>query len=69
MGLSRQLRDELAVPPPVLLVVGRRDDAWLATWSRAESVVPHPIDPVEIIAAATELLTAAAASAPAIAEH
>lgn len=63
MGLSRQLRDELDVPPPVLLLVGRRDDAWLATWSRAEAVVPHPIDPVELIAAATQLLTAGAAPA------
>src|ERR1700761_8891216 len=28
MGLARQLKDELDSPPPVLLVVGRRDDAW-----------------------------------------
>jgi DNA-binding response OmpR family regulator len=56
MGLARQLRDEIDSPPPVLLLVGRRDDAWLATWSRADSVVPHPLDAVEIIEAATQLL-------------
>jgi DNA-binding response OmpR family regulator len=56
MGLSRQLRDELDDAPPVLLVVGRRDDAWLATWSRAEAVVLHPIDAVQIAAVVTELL-------------
>jgi DNA-binding response OmpR family regulator len=61
MGLSRQMRDELEVPPPVLLLVGRRDDAWLASWSRAEAVVPHPIDPVEINSAATSLLADPAA--------
>lgn len=63
MGLSRQLRDELDDYPPVLLLVGRRDDAWLATWSRAEAVVPHPIDPVELIAAAVHLLEPATAPA------
>jgi DNA-binding NarL/FixJ family response regulator len=56
MGLARQLKDELDDPPPVLLVVGRRDDAWLATWSRAEAVVSHPIDAVQIAQAVTLLL-------------
>jgi DNA-binding response OmpR family regulator len=56
MGLSRQLRDELDDAPPVLLLVGRRDDAWLATWSRAEAVVAHPIDAVQIAAAVLGLL-------------
>jgi hypothetical protein len=56
MGLARQLKDELDDPPPVLLVVGRRDDAWLATWSRAESVVAHPIDAVQVAQAVTLLL-------------
>lgn len=60
MGLCRQLRDELDVPPPVVLLVGRRDDVWLATWSRAERVVPHPIDAVRLGEAVTSLLTAGA---------
>lgn len=56
MGLARQLKDELDEPPPVLLLVGRRDDAWLATWSRAESVIAHPIDAVQIAQAVSSLL-------------
>jgi DNA-binding response OmpR family regulator len=67
MGLSRQLRDELDDAPPVVLLVGRRDDAWLATWSRAEAVVPHPIDAVQIAQAVTGLLardTGAVVAAP-----
>jgi CheY-like chemotaxis protein len=56
MGLARQLKDELDEPPPVLLVVARRDDAWLATWSRAERVVAHPIDAVQVTQAVTALL-------------
>jgi DNA-binding response OmpR family regulator len=67
MGLSRQLRDELDDAPPVVLLVGRRDDAWLATWSRAEAVVPHPLDAVQLAQAVTGLLardTGAVVAAP-----
>jgi DNA-binding response OmpR family regulator len=56
MGLARQLKDELDDAPPVLLVVGRRDDAWLGTWSRAEAIVSHPLDAVQIAKAASTLL-------------
>ncbi|HTW18971.1 MAG TPA: hypothetical protein VME70_02030 [Mycobacteriales bacterium] len=66
MGLARQLKDELDDAPPVLLVVGRRDDAWLATWSRAEGFVAHPIDAVRITEAVTTLL---AGDSPVIAAH
>ena len=59
IGLGRQLKAELYAPPPVLLVVGRRDDAWLATWSRAEGVTAHPIDAVRITEAVVELLAPA----------
>ena len=45
MGIARQLKDEVFNCPPVLLIVGRREDAWLAAWSRAEASVIHPIDP------------------------
>lgn len=46
LGLCRQVKDEVADCPPVLVVVGRRQDAWLASWSRADEVAAHPIDPV-----------------------
>jgi len=45
MGIARQLKDEIFNCPPVLLITGRREDAWLAAWSRAEASVIHPIDP------------------------
>ncbi|OAA28301.1 response regulator receiver protein [Frankia sp. EI5c] len=45
MGLSRQLKNEVANCPPTLLLVARRDDRWLATWSQADAVVSHPVDP------------------------
>jgi DNA-binding response OmpR family regulator len=48
MGICRQAKDEIYNCPPVLLIIGRPDDGWLATWSRAEAVVSHPIDPVDL---------------------
>jgi DNA-binding NarL/FixJ family response regulator len=63
IGLARQLKDELDDAPPVLLLVGRRDDAWLATWSRAERVIAHPIDAVQIAEVVTALLTGAVTAA------
>ena len=40
MGICRQLKDEIFQCPPVLVLTGRPQDAWLATWSRADAVVP-----------------------------
>jgi DNA-binding response OmpR family regulator len=56
MGLCRQLKDEIRRCPPLLVLTGRPDDAWLATWSRADGVVGHPIDPVRLPAVVAQLL-------------
>jgi DNA-binding response OmpR family regulator len=45
MGICRQLKDEVFECPPALVITGRADDAWLATWSRADGILTHPIDP------------------------
>jgi DNA-binding response OmpR family regulator len=46
MGLSRQLKDEITDCPPIIVAVRRRDDRWLATWSQADAVLVHPLDPL-----------------------
>ncbi|EWC61406.1 putative two-component system response regulator [Actinokineospora spheciospongiae] len=46
IGLCRQLKDEIADCPPIVIAVRRKDDRWLATWSRAEAVLVHPLDPL-----------------------
>jgi DNA-binding response OmpR family regulator len=48
MGLCRQLKHEVYDCPPVLVLVGRAQDAWLASWSLADAVLSHPLDPVEV---------------------
>ena len=60
MGVSRQAKDEIYHCPPVLLVIGRADDRWLATWSKADAVVSHPIDPVALARELAALMRAKA---------
>jgi DNA-binding response OmpR family regulator len=56
MGIARQLKDEIFQAPPVIVLIGRPQDAWLATWSRAEAVVAHPLDPLQLAESAAALL-------------
>ncbi|MBU3064633.1 hypothetical protein KO481_24265 [Nocardia sp. NEAU-G5] len=56
MGVAKQLKDEVSDCPPIVVLTGRPDDAWLANWSRAEAAVPHPIDPFELTQAVVALL-------------
>ena len=58
MGIAKQLKDEIYRCPPILVLIGRPQDAWLATWSRAEAAVPHPIDPLQLAEAVVGLLRA-----------
>jgi len=58
LGIAKQLKDEIADCPPVLVLTGRPDDAWLASWSRAEAAVSHPIDPIRLGGAVLKLLLA-----------
>ena len=61
MGVCRQAKDEVYDCPPVLLIIGRPDDGWLATWSRADAVVSHPIDPKALAQALAGLMRQRAA--------
>ncbi|MEV0324094.1 hypothetical protein ACIBKX_02235 [Streptomyces sp. NPDC050658] len=56
MGVCRQIKDEIFRCPPVLLLMGRPQDAWLATWSRAEAAVTLPVEPVEFADSLAALL-------------
>jgi DNA-binding response OmpR family regulator len=56
LGVCRQVKDEIYNCPPVLVLIGRPQDAWLATWSRAEAAVPHPIDPIQLAEAVIGLM-------------
>ena len=55
LGMCKQLKDEIYECPPILVLTGRPQDAWLATWSRADAAVPHPLDPRALAEAVTGL--------------
>lgn len=56
LGMARQLKDEVFHCPPVMVITGRKEDAWLAAWSRAEANVLHPIDPFTLAHTVADLL-------------
>jgi DNA-binding response OmpR family regulator len=56
MGLARQFKYEIDDCPPIMVVVARKDDRWLANWSLADAVISAPLDPVEAAAVVAEQL-------------
>ena len=55
LGLCRELKNEIYNCPPVLVLTGRPQDGWLAAWSLADAVVPHPLDPIQVAEAVASL--------------
>jgi DNA-binding response OmpR family regulator len=64
MGLAKQMKDEVRDCPPTLVLIARRDDAWLANWSLADAVVAHPVDPAVLTRAVVEQLHARESALP-----
>ena len=58
MGLARQLKDEIDYCAPVLVIIARPADAWLASWTNAENVAVRPLDPMVLHDMAVRLLDA-----------
>ncbi|REE99520.1 response regulator transcription factor [Thermomonospora umbrina] len=56
LGVCRQAKDEVYDCPPFAAIIARRDDGWLATWSRADAVVSMPLDPMALAQAVAGLM-------------
>jgi len=56
VGLTRTLKSEVFELPPVLIIIAREQDKWLASWSEAEAVVSEPLDPVSLQETIADLL-------------
>ena len=65
LGISRQLKNEIADCPPMLVILSRSADRWLAAWSQCDAVLSHPLDAVEAAHTVAELLRGQAARVPA----
>lgn len=66
MGISRQLKYEIDDCPALCVLLGRRDDRWLATWSLADATIDRPIDPVAAAEVVARLLRDRARGVPVI---
>ena len=56
MGLSRQFKYEIDDCPPLVVLIARPQDAWLASWSLADAVIHMPLDPIEAAGVVAEQL-------------
>ena len=56
MGLARQFKYEIDDCPPIVVLIARRVDAWLASWSLADAVIHMPLDPIEAAEVVAEQL-------------
>jgi len=64
MGLSRQFKYEYDGCPPVVVLIARKQDGWLASWSLADAVIPRPIDPVDAAHVVADQLRRSGADIP-----
>ena len=62
MGIARQLKEDLDHRPPLILLIGRPVDSWLARWSHADMAIPYPLKPALLTDAIVGLLTTRAVS-------
>jgi DNA-binding response OmpR family regulator len=66
MGLARQFKYEIEDCPPIVVVIARPQDAWLASWSLADAVINTPIDPIEAAAVVAEQIRRSASAIPVV---
>ncbi|MBA3488781.1 MAG: response regulator transcription factor [Longispora sp.] len=56
LGIARQVKDDYPESPPVLLVIARAADRWLASYAKVEATALHPLDPMKTAATVADLL-------------
>jgi DNA-binding response OmpR family regulator len=66
IGLSRQFKHEIDDCPPIVVLIARAQDAWLASWAMADAVINTPIDPIEAAAVVAEQLRRASSDIPVV---
>jgi DNA-binding response OmpR family regulator len=66
MGLARQFKYEKDDCPPLVVLVARKQDGWLASWSLADAVISRPLDPVAAAATVAEQLRHRSSGVPVV---
>jgi DNA-binding response OmpR family regulator len=65
-GLARQFKYEIDDCPPIVVLIARAQDAWLASWSLADAVIAAPLDPVAAASVVAEQLRRRSAGVPVV---
>lgn len=66
IGLCRQFKNEIADCPPMIVLLLREQDRWLAAWSQAEATIVRPLDPMLAASTVAQVLRGAAATIPVV---
>jgi DNA-binding response OmpR family regulator len=66
IGLCRQFKNEIEDCPPIIVLLARDQDRWLAAWSQADATIVRPVDPVLAAGTVAEVLRARAATIPVV---
>lgn len=64
VGLCRQFKNEITDCPPIIVLLLRPQDKWLATWAQADAIVVRPVDPVTTAETVRRVLESAASTIP-----
>lgn len=48
LGVCRQIKNEVFDCPPIMVLIARPGDGWLAAWSQADAVVTQPLRPAAL---------------------
>jgi CheY-like chemotaxis protein len=67
-GVARDVKASPETACPVIVVLERRQDDWLARWSGADALVNRPVDPFALAKVARRLIEERRGSAPVLEE-
>lgn len=48
MALAKQLEVEFDALPPIIALIARQQDEWLAQWAGVQAILSEPLDPIAI---------------------
>jgi DNA-binding response OmpR family regulator len=66
IGLCRQFKNEIEDCPPIIVLLARAQDRWLATWSQADATIVRPLDPVLAASTVATILRARDSAIPVV---
>ena len=66
LGISRQLKHEVADCPELVVLIARQVDRWMAHWALADATLAYPIDPLTAADVVATLLRDRASRRPAV---